>query len=62
MEEDTAQCSCEEKHRGHLCVLRSRGMTKEIVRRTATPNVACLECGEKANSEDNVCSPVPLFI
>ena len=56
------ECNCEEKHQSHICVLRSKGMTHEINQLTNNPNVACFTCGEEANSEDNVCLPVPLFI
>jgi hypothetical protein len=56
------QCSCEEKHHGHICMLKSKGMTNKIKQQTSYPNVACSECGEEANSEDNVCLPVTLFI
>jgi len=55
-------CCCEEKHKGHLCLLRAKGITRKIKQMTSTPNVACFNCGEEANSEENVCSPVPLFI
>ena len=55
-------CSCAEKHHNHLCVLRSKGLTKEISHLTSNPNVTCVLCGEDANSEESVCSPVPLFI
>lgn len=55
-------CSCKEKHACHVCLLRAKGLTHEIKQITSTPNVACLNCGEEANSEENVCSPVPLFV
>ena len=55
-------CPCEEKHRGHLCELRYKGLTHRIRQVTDSPNIACLKCGEEANSEDNVCLPVALFI
>lgn len=61
MDEDKI-CSCLEKHYDHLCVLRDKGMTKKIRQLTGKPDVACFTCGEEADSEDNVCSPVPLFI
>ncbi len=57
-----AQCGCKVKHDGHLCVLRVRGKIREVTRRTCSPNVACHACGEKANSAEDVCQPVPLFI
>ncbi|HEY6873943.1 MAG TPA: hypothetical protein VI298_14555 [Geobacteraceae bacterium] len=55
-------CGCEEKHQGHICVLRGKGLTRRIKELTSRPNVVCLACGAEANSEDDVCSPVPLFI
>jgi len=58
--EPNKTCSCGEKHQGHLCVLRSKGMTKEVEHLTNNPTVVCFTCGVEANSEDNVCSPSPL--
>jgi len=55
-------CACQEKHQHHLCVLRCKGLTRQIEELTDSPNVACTICGEEANSEDHVCIPVPLFI
>lgn len=55
-------CLCEELHRNHLCMLRIRGMTNAIKHETNSPNVACDICGEEANSEDDVCEPIWLFI
>ena len=62
MEVNTACCCCEEKHEGHICWLRLKGNTPKIKELTSTPTVACFNCGEEANSSDNVCSPVPRFI
>ncbi len=59
---DDEVCRCDEKHQGHLCALRCKGLIHRIKQSTSTPNVACAKCGEEANSEDNVCMPVPLFI
>ena len=62
---EAAACWCEEKHQGHLCVLRCKEMTGEIgeiARKTGTPNVVCSNCGEEANSKKYVCSPVQLFV
>jgi hypothetical protein len=59
---EESNCTCDKKHDGHLCVLRSKGMIGKIARQTSNPNVACYRCGEEANSEENVCSPIPLFI
>jgi hypothetical protein len=61
MGEDTVCCR-EEKHDGHLCALKIKGKARKITELTRTPNVACSNCGEVANSEDNLCLPVSLFI
>jgi hypothetical protein len=61
MGEETV-CCCEEKHKGHICRLKCKGLANKIKDLTRTPNVACFNCGEEANSADNVCSPVTLFI
>ena len=55
-------CNCEEKHQDHICMLKCKGKSREIKDFTSNPNVACCNCGEVTNSEDNVCLPVPLFI
>jgi hypothetical protein len=55
-------CCCDEKHEGHICQLRIKGNTRKIEELTSTPKVACFNCGEEANSLDNVCSPVSLFV
>ena len=59
---DDKSCICSEKHARHICMLKIRGKAHEIKNVTSTPNVACVKCGEEANSEDDVCAPVPLFI
>lgn len=55
-------CNCVRKHQRHICMLRHKGLTGSIKDLTGFPNVACLNCGESADSEDNVCIPTPLFI
>jgi len=57
---DNKECTCCEKHEGHLCVLRSRGLTEEIASLTDKPTVVCFTCGSEANCADNVCNPMPL--
>jgi hypothetical protein len=57
---ETKQCACAEKHEGHLCVLRSKGLTEEIAQLTDNPAVVCFTCGSEANCADNVCAPMPL--
>ncbi|ANA40223.1 hypothetical protein [Geobacter anodireducens] len=53
-------CSCGEKHQGHLCVLKSKGLMDEVKHLTSSPTVSCFMCGAEANSADNVCEPVQL--
>lgn len=53
-------CHCGAKHTGHICMLKSAGLVKEIEHLTDHPTVACFTCGAEANSEENVCNPLPL--
>lgn len=53
-------CKCGDKHQGHLCVLHSKGLTDQIACVTNAPTVVCFTCGREANSEENVCNPMPL--
>jgi len=55
-------CHSDKKLQCHICMLKYKGKFREIRELTKFPNVACSICGEEANSEDNVCLPVPLFI
>jgi hypothetical protein len=53
-------CSCGEKHQGHICVLKGKGLEREIEHLTNAPTVVCFTCGAEANAEEHVCMPVPL--
>ena len=53
-------CKCGENHQGHLCVLRSKGMDKEVEHLTDKPTMVCFSCGSEANDAANVCEPMPL--
>ena len=53
-------CACGEKHQGHICVLKSKGLTKDVAHLTNQPTVVCFSCGVEANSAENVCEPMPL--
>ncbi|AJE03065.1 hypothetical protein [Geobacter pickeringii] len=59
MAEQTS-CSCGEKHQGHLCVLKSKGLTEQVRHLSSAPTVSCFMCGAEANSADNVCEPVAI--
>jgi hypothetical protein len=53
-------CYCGAKHSGHICMLKSKGLTEEITHITDQPTVVCFTCGAEANSADNVCAPMPI--
>lgn len=55
-------CRCKKRHENHLCELRAKGRTHQINQLIRKPNVACGICGEMADSEEDICLPVPLFI
>ena len=57
---ENKQCTCGAGHEGHLCVLYSRELTKEIAERTDMPAVVCFICGREANCPESVCSPMPI--
>ncbi len=59
---DEEKCWCRERHEDHICVLKSRGLTRKVERLADAPGVACLECGETADCADHVCDPMPLFV
>jgi hypothetical protein len=56
----TQTCSCGEKHVGHICVLKGKGLMDQVRHLTDSPTVVCFTCGTEANSADNVCAPMPL--
>ena len=58
--EPNSTCNCSEKHQGHICMLRSKGLIEDVEHLSNNPTVACFVCGAEANAEENVCSPVPL--
>ena len=59
MESDRT-CTCGAKHTGHICMLKSLGLTEEIAHVSDRPTVTCFTCGADANFADNVCSPIPI--
>jgi hypothetical protein len=60
MAEQAPTCVCGERHHGHICVLRSKGMTKEVEHLSDKPTVVCFNCGVEANAAENVCAPMLL--
>ncbi len=58
--ENKVLCTCGADHHGHLCMLKSNGMTEEIAKVTNVPKFYCFVCGGEANCEENLCEPAPL--
>jgi hypothetical protein len=54
------ECGGVANHKDHICMLRVKGMTKEIESVSNNPTVRCFTCGEKANSPGSLCLPCPL--
>ena len=53
---------CEDKsHRHHMCILKETLTEEELARFSDKPIVECGICGAKANSVDNVCTPVKVW-
>jgi hypothetical protein len=59
-EEDMGEKACKGEHSGHICVLASNERFEEIKRITKNPKHICFNCGRVADSEKNLCSPMPL--
>ena len=51
---------CKGNHQGHLCVLASKGLFDKIKEITKNPQYICFNCGRVADSEHNLCNPMPL--
>ena len=52
---------CDEtEHKGHICVLASKGKFEEIKEITRDPKHICFNCGRVADSAKNLCNPMPL--
>lgn len=51
---------CKGSHKGHLCVLAGGERFAEIKALAAKPKAICFNCGRVANSQKNLCNPMPL--
>lgn len=49
-----------EQHKMHMCALKAESNDECIKSLSDKPTVVCGNCGAKANSPDNVCSPQKL--
>jgi hypothetical protein len=56
----TNKAKCKGDHRGHLCVLVSRELFDEIKELVRHPKFICFNCGRVADSDKNLCNPMPL--
>jgi hypothetical protein len=52
--------SCKGEHKGHLCVLASENRIDEIKDLVKDPKFLCFNCGRVADSDKNLCNPMPL--
>jgi hypothetical protein len=55
-----AEKSCKGDHAGHICVLASNEKFDVIKKITKKPKHICFNCGRVADSEKNLCNPMPL--
>jgi hypothetical protein len=51
---------CRGTHSGHLCVLVSQKKFEEIKALVRGPKHICFNCGRVADSEKNLCNPMPI--
>ena len=52
--------NCKGDHSGHLCVLAGSEKFEEIQELAKRPKHICFNCGRVAESETNLCNPMPL--
>ena len=55
-----AEHICKGEHKGHLCLLASKDKFEEIKKLAKNPKFICFNCGRVAESDKNVCNPMPL--
>jgi hypothetical protein len=58
--EEMAEKICRGEHSCHLCVLASLEKMDEIKELTKHPRFICFICGRVADSDKNLCNPMPL--
>jgi hypothetical protein len=51
---------CVGDHKGHLCVLVSKKKFDEIKELVRAPKYICFNCGRVADSDKNLCNPMPI--
>lgn len=51
---------CTGDHNGHICLLASQDKFDEIRDLASNPRFICFNCGRVADSDKNLCNPMPL--
>jgi hypothetical protein len=51
---------CKGSHKGHLCVLVSEKRFDDIRKLAKAPKHICFNCGRVADSDRNLCNPMPM--
>jgi len=51
---------CKGDHSGHICLMASQDRFDEIKELTKDPKSICFNCGRVADSDKNLCNPMPL--
>ena len=51
---------CKGDHSGHLCVLVSEEQMDKVKELVRNPKFICFNCGRAADSDGNLCNPMPL--
>ena len=54
------KCKADKEHQGHLCVLASEGRFQDVKDLVGHPQFMCFNCGRVAESDANLCNPMPL--
>ena len=54
------ETTCKGDHSGHLCVLVSEKKFDEIRKIVKEPQYICFNCGRVADSDSNLCNPMPI--
>lgn len=52
--------TCKGDHSGHLCVLMSQQKLDEVRELVKKPQFICFNCGRVADSDANLCNPMPI--
>ena len=60
MSEEKTTCQSD-RHQQHMCRLQAMGATAEIARLSSSPTVECGICCAKADSAENICTPVKVW-